>query len=111
MKHYLGFLFFALSFGLLTLAAEAQDGLLFSAQPPLVFRSDGLKVYFTNTSDQILHGITLHNDNKGEKTSTVIIDTIEPHKTAMLEWNISVPVSEPTVTCTNYSKPLSLKNR
>src|SRR4051812_26672698 len=63
---------------------HAQDGAIFSAQPPIVVRPgnhDG-KIYFTNTGDRILHGITLNNkDSSGAKTSKVIIDTIEPHKT------------------------------
>jgi hypothetical protein len=85
---------------------SAQDGLVFSAQPPIVVRFDG-RVHFTNTSEKVLHGVTVNNkDDKGNKTSKVIIDTIEPHKTVTIDLAVEFLANNPTLTCTNYSKPL-----
>lgn len=95
----------------LPMVALAQDGWLFSATPPIVVRYDGeCCFHFTNTSDAPIHGVTLHN---GEK-SRVIIDTIGPHKTALVDLG-AIPsglvVNGGTITCTNYSKPLKVNLR
>src|SRR6266446_2816374 len=78
---------------------HAQDGWLFSAQPPIVVRTgnDG-RYYFTNTSDHALHGITIHNTDNGKETSEVLIDTIEPHKTAVLPVNVRFIINNPRLT-------------
>src|SRR6266581_3113569 len=68
--------------------AHAQDNWLFSAKPPIVVRYDDASPYqfhFTNTSDKPIHGIKLHWTEDGKEFSWVIIDTIEPHKTELVE--------------------------
>lgn len=95
----------------LTGIARGQDGWLFSATPPIVVRWDGSTstFYFTNTSDAPIHGVTLHSKSNGESKSRVIIDTIEAHKTASVGSEIlGDVVSEGTLTCTHYSKPLKI---
>src|SRR6266487_1645693 len=89
----------------------AQDGWLFSATPPIVVRNDLEAFYFTNTSDKPIHGVTIHSTKPGEETiSQVIIDTIEPHKTASVKAVLIIGyfVDGATITCTNYSKPLKV---
>jgi len=110
MKHRLALFILCIALGFQTPTAGAQDGWLFSARPPIVVR-DGHDGYFylTNTSDQVLHGITIHNNDKGTETSQVIIDTIEPHKTATINFSVKFLINDPALTCTNYSKPLPLK--
>jgi hypothetical protein len=91
---------------------SAQDGWLFSAQPPIVVRAAiaESKVYFTNTSDKPLHGITMKSKDKEDtKSSRVIIDTIEPHKTVAIDLLVELLSDDTTITCTNYSKPLPIK--
>jgi hypothetical protein len=93
----------------LPMVALAQDGWLFSATPPIVVRFDGNEatLYFTNTSDAPIHGVTLHNGQEHR----VIIDTIEPHKTASVNLAILtglIVARETAVTCANYSKPLKV---
>ncbi|MEI7774415.1 MAG: hypothetical protein WCK17_06535 [Verrucomicrobiota bacterium] len=93
----------------LAASSTAQDGLFTSAQPPIVVRlgvDDG-KVYFTNTGEKVLHGITMNTKDKdGKKSSKVIIDTIDPHKTVAIPFLLKLFVEGTTLTCTNYSKPL-----
>ncbi len=97
--------------------ALAQDGLIFSAQPPLVVRFDksaGMKV--TNTTSKILHGITLRSTVDGKEVSRVIIDTIQADATVLLDGETLMAnngelaeqffTPGATITCTNYSKPL-----
>ena len=95
----------------------AQDGLFFSATPPLVVRFDkteGMKL--TKTTSKILHGITLHATVDGKEISQVIIDTIQPDATVLLD-GLALMANNgeltklfftpgSTITCTNYSKPL-----
>ncbi|MEP6821563.1 MAG: hypothetical protein ABI946_04355 [Chthoniobacterales bacterium] len=88
---------------------SAQDGWFFSAQPPIVIRFADLKVYFTNTGDKVLHGVTVTSIDKDKnKSSRVIIDTIEPHKTAVVDFAVEF-VLDASLTCTDYSKPLPIK--
>lgn len=85
----------------------AQDGIIFSAKPPITVRYaiNDLKVYLTNTSDKILHAVTVNNVwSDGKTVSKVIVDTIEPHKTVAVEWRVELV--EGTLTCDKYSKPL-----
>ena len=115
----LGILLFA------TAPAFSQDGWFFNATPPIVVRGiqdpggrNEPTYNFTNTSDKIIHGITLNWKNgQGIAQSRVIIDTIEPHKTetVVLDWayvSHEIPDNASkdsiTVTCTNYSKPLNI---
>jgi hypothetical protein len=96
----------------LSSVAPAQDGWLFSATPPIVVRFDSSDstLHFTNTSDAPIHGVTLHNGQEHR----VIIDTIEPHKTALVDLAILtglVVAGETAVTCINYSKPLKVNLR
>jgi hypothetical protein len=97
---------------LVATSVSAQDGWLFSAQPPIVARADfsQVKVYFTNTSEKVLHGITMHSKDKdGTTSSRIIIDTIEPHKTVAIDFIPELFPDGTTITCTNYSKPLPIK--
>ena len=95
---------------LLTTPSTAQDGLFTSAQAPIVVRlgsGDG-KLYFTNTGEKVLHGITMNTKDKdGNKASKVIIDTIEPHKTVAIPVLVELLFDDTTLTCTNYSKGTS----
>jgi len=113
MKHFIAAVLTATFVCIFTASTvRAQDGLVFSAQPPIVARlgsGDG-KVYFTNTGDKVLHGITVNNkDDKGNITSKVIIDTIEPHKTVAIDFAAELLINDPTLTCKNYSKRLPVK--
>jgi len=93
----------------------AQDGWLLSATPPIVARYDfnGLAFHFTNTSDAPIHGVTLHHTEKDStETSRIIIDTIGPHQTVLVDPSMSGGIGmfiNSTVTCTNFSKPLKVK--
>jgi len=89
--------------------APAQDGWFFSSKPPIVVRydRDEIALHFTNTSDVPIHGITLHHG----KEHRVIIDTIDPHKTAAVDLAVVaglVVTGEMTFTCANYSKPMTV---
>ena len=113
MKHIIAA--FLIAFAMCDFAAStvrAQDGVVFSAQPTIVVRlgtGDG-KVYFTNTGDKVLHGITVNNkDDNGNKTTKVIIDTIDAHKTVAIDLAVELLINNPALTCTNYSKPLPVK--
>jgi hypothetical protein len=79
------------------------------AQPPIIVRfslsPDESKVHLTNTSDKVLHGVTLTTETDGKKASRVIVDTIEPHKTADLAFHVDF-LLEPTLTCKDHTKPL-----
>ncbi len=101
---------FLLTLFLLSAPADAQDGWLLSAKPPIVFRfGNGLN--FTNTSDKPIHGITLHGKTaEGAPTSLVIIDTISPHRTVTIEnaQALVMIAGGATITCTNHSKPLAI---
>jgi hypothetical protein len=113
MKH---FRIFKLCFGLLLYAnlASAQDGFFNSAPPPVIIRFADGKAHFTNSSDKVLHGITMHSqDSEGKKSSKVIIDTIEPHKTVALKFLddttatiVRLLFDKTTITCEGYSKPI-----
>jgi hypothetical protein len=48
-------------------------------------------------------------DKDGAKSSRVIIDTIEAHKTVAIDLLPELVSDDTTITCTNYSKPLSIK--
>ena len=107
--------FIATLFAILVISpvCQAQDGWLFSAKPPIVVRLDGETVsyHFTNTSDKPLHGIMINTIKDGQERSTVIIDTIEPHKTVAVEMVLLINIaggrlSDATLTCTNYSSPI-----
>ncbi|CEF49411.1 unnamed protein product [uncultured bacterium] len=111
-KHFVNVRALAILACLFASSIFAQDGWLLSAQPPIVARADfsQVKVHFTNTSDKVLHGITMHSKDKdGTKSSRVIIDTIEPHKTVAIDFIPELFLDETTATCTNYSKPLPIK--
>ena len=110
MKRYVPRFTLCMILGFVALVVHAQDGWLFSAQPPIVVRfgNDG-NYYFTNTSDHVLHGITIHNNDNGKVTSKVLIDTLEPHKTAALTFDPRFVLNTPALTCTDYSKPLPIK--
>lgn len=86
-----------------------------SAKPPIVVRFDGYEFHFTDTSDHVLHGIRINSEKDGKTLSTVVIDTIEPHKTAVVDLGQAgngviegTPLREATITCVNYSKPIKL---
>ena len=94
---------------------NAQDGWVLSAKPPIVVRRDveTVNYYFTNTSDKTLHGIKINSVKDGKAQSVVIIDTVEPHKTAAVGFariheSSSGSLREATITCTNYSSPIKL---
>ena len=104
---------------LCTSSLFAQDGWLLSAAPPLVVRFDRptVEVNVTNTSDKILHGLTLNSVKDGQKASRAIIDTIQPHatfpifSTELMEHDGALMeelLSDSSVTCTDYSKPLKI---
>ena len=104
---------FLLVASLLPRLCAAQDGWLFSAQPPIIVRFDreALVFRFTNTSDRPIHGVTLHTEKDGQKQSRVIIDTIEPHGTASVtdaSVTVAAAARDATITCNNYSKPLKV---
>ena len=97
----------------------AQDGWLLSATPPLVVRFDRktVAINFTNTSDKVLHGIKLTSIKDGQTTSRVIIDTIQPHETFVMYSSEYLAndgmlykqmLSDASLTCTDYSKPLRI---
>jgi len=107
MKHYIAsvFLIFAVCY-FIAIPLRAQEGLVFSVHPPIVVRIDG-KIYFTYTSDKVLHGITVNDKgDNGKKIAKIIIDTHDAHKTLEID-SIPEPLfNDPALTCTNYSNPL-----
>ena len=97
--------------------AVAQDGWFTKASPPLVIQlsNSNQSVEFTNTSDNIVHGITLHKTVEGTDVSCVVVATIKPHETVTMEESRTTedffaksPETEIFVTCLNYSKPIPL---
>ncbi len=98
--------------------ADAQDGWFRSAKPPIVVSYDGepdYEFHFTNTSDNVLHGVKLHWEKDGQQLSWVIIDTIEPHKTVRVDavrlekcCALDQTYREATITCDNYSSPIKI---
>jgi len=110
-RHFVAKGFFTLlALALLPLShMEGQNGMFFSAQPPIVVRpsTNDFKIYFTNTGDKVLHGITLTSGND-TRSSRVIIDTIQPHATVAIDFIGEIYLNA-ELTCTNYSKPLPVK--
>ena len=88
-----------------------------NAAPPLVIRlsNNNHSAEFTNTSENILHGITLHKTVGGTDFSCVVIPTIKPHESVTMEESRSTsdffeknPDATIFVTCLHYSKPIPL---
>jgi hypothetical protein len=97
-------------------SADAQDGWLVRAKPPIVvsYASDEY-LHFTNTSDKNIHGIKLHWTEDGNDRSLLIIDTIHPHKTVFRERKeleeccaLEKHYTEATLTCDGYSSPIKI---
>ena len=102
---------------LLISACTPNDGPARTA-PPLIFRTqpdpqDGrVKFYFTNKSDKVLHGIRINSNKDGRLLSKIIIDTLEPHKTELVDLAIMGAIisgnwREATITCEDYELPIS----
>jgi hypothetical protein len=111
--------FVAVTLGLsMGVTAYAQDGWLLSAKPPLIIRYDDTPNYqfhFTNTSEKAIHGIKLHWTQDGNERSWVIVDTIRPHETVLVQvtalekcCDLDKHYREATLTCDGYSSPIKI---
>jgi hypothetical protein len=105
---------------------KARDGLIFNDVAPISVRFvySGQHISFLNTSDEIIHDITLSNRLDGKSVSMVVIDTIHPHRASILCCDAlnsalerlglksdgsGVSGSGLTITCKYYSKPTPVK--
>lgn len=103
----------------------ARDGLIFNDVAPITVsfkfsEYSGSYIGFLNTSDEILHNVTLSGVVGGNKVSVVVLETVPPHKTQMLREvdllktldKLGIPHTGPisgiTITCQHYSKPVAV---
>lgn len=100
---------------LLVSSVYAKDGIFLSDIPPVVVRFSKWGFEVTNTSDAIIHAVTLTSVTNGQKKSEVISNTLLPHTTLTLAQDDLahtvnkigfIKESKRSITCKDYSKPL-----